>query len=203
MKKFTISLFLIFLFIYALLADNKKPSWKTNHINGYATECMMDKFFLYNDNWQKIEGEYGRNGIDGLYIKQKNNIIKEVLITESKYNRSHLGYIKKGTIKQMSKEWILAKLKILQKYHKNSPYYKQLITHVKNNHYRARLFKLKPVGSQRFKIILYRIKNKDDACSLKKIKISELTIDFEAPKESFEQEMVKAFRQCHRYGTSL
>jgi hypothetical protein len=198
MKKLFITLFLSILFLYTLFADNKKPSWKKNHINGYATECMMDRFFRYNDNWQRIEGEHGRNGIDGLYIKQKNNIIKEVLITESKYNHSRLGKIKKGTIRQMSKEWILAKLKILQKYHKNSPFYKQLITHVQNNHYRARLFKLKPLKNGKYKIILYHIKNKTDNKSITKHNKTEIIIDFKNPKNSFESDMIDTYNKCQR-----
>jgi len=196
MKKLFPLFFFFGISMYTLFADKPKSTWQTNHINGYATECMMDRFFRYNDNWQRIEGEHGRNGIDGLYIKVKNNKVIDILVAESKYNHSRLGSIKKGTIKQMSKEWILAKLRILKKYHKKSPYYKQIITHVKNNHYRARLIKLKPLKNEKYKIILYQIKNKNDGKSLKKVKQNELIIDFVNPKNSFEKNMKEAYFKC-------
>jgi hypothetical protein len=199
MKKSYIALILFGIFLYTLFADKPKSLWKTNQINGYATECMMDKFFRYNDNWQRLEGEHGKNGIDGLYIKVKNNKVIDILIAESKYNHSRLGSIKKGTIKQMSKKWILAKLKILQRYNPDNPYYKQIITHVQNNHYRARLFKLKPLKDGKYKIILYHIKNKKDEKSLTKLKKSEIIINPKHPKNNFESDMIEAFTKC-RHG---
>ncbi len=77
---------------------------RKNLINGTSAECMMDAFFLYNSNWQKIEGENGTHGIDGLYIKTYHDNITDVLVAESKWNTSRLGSTKKGTIKQMSKD---------------------------------------------------------------------------------------------------
>lgn len=57
----------------------------------------MHKFYT-NSGWIKIEGEVGRNGIDGLYYQKKNGVIREVLVAESKWNKSRLGKSgKKGT----------------------------------------------------------------------------------------------------------
>ncbi len=87
---------------------------------------------MYQQNWQKIEGERGANGIDGLYIKSDGDAITEVLIAESKYNRSRLGFIKKGTIKQMSKSWILQNLKLSKPQNPNIINFDQIISLVTN-----------------------------------------------------------------------
>ena len=91
------------------IENNEQPLTKNqikarkNLINGTSAECMMDSFFLHDNNWQKIEGENGIHGIDGLYIKTSHDNISDVLVAESKWNSSRLASTKKGTIKQMSK----------------------------------------------------------------------------------------------------
>ncbi|NOR56837.1 MAG: hypothetical protein GQ531_11620 [Sulfurovum sp.] len=75
---------------------------RLNILNGYATECVMHKFYS-NTGWTQIEGEVGRNGIDGLYYKKKNVIIGEVLVAESKWNTARLGRSGENKyLKQMS-----------------------------------------------------------------------------------------------------
>ncbi|MCB4764140.1 MAG: hypothetical protein LGB78_09650 [Sulfurovum sp.] len=64
--------------------------------------------FYTQSGWVQVEGEIGRNGIDGLYYKKKNGVIKDVLVAESKWNTSRLGRSGKNkAVKQMSKEWVL------------------------------------------------------------------------------------------------
>ena len=72
-----------------------------------VNECVMHKFYT-DTGWTRIEGEVGRNGINGLYFKKKNDVIKEVLVAESKWNKSKLGWSGKNKlVHQMSQEWVL------------------------------------------------------------------------------------------------
>jgi len=184
MKKFTL--------ILALTAILHATS--QNHINGYATECMMDSFFMYGQKWQKIDGENGSHGIDGLYIKYHDNHISDILVAESKYNHSQLGWTKKHTIKQMSKAWIIQKLKEAKPNNSKVKHYDEIITLVKKGVYRARLFRLKPLLKDRFKIILYNIKSKSTRVT--KRKISQKLINITHPKNNFEKAMAKNFLRC-------
>jgi hypothetical protein len=103
-------------------------------------------YFYRSTGWTQIESEVGRNGIDSLYLKKKNGVIREVLVAESKWNTSRLGKSgKKKLIKQMSQEWVLRTLKRLQKLKPMSEYSK-VVKLVENDPYRARLFKMFPVG---------------------------------------------------------
>jgi len=58
-----------------------------------------------------------------------------VLVTESKWNTSRLGTTKKGTIKQMSKRWILDKLKEAKPHNPHVKNYDQISTLVKKGIY--------------------------------------------------------------------
>lgn len=85
----------------------------------------MHKFYT-NTGWEQIEGEVGRNGIDGLYLKRKQGVIREVLVAESKWNKSRLGRSGENKlVKQMSQEWVLGTMERLQKY-KPLPEYEQV-----------------------------------------------------------------------------
>jgi len=168
---------------------------KVNIINGASAECVMHRFYT-NSGWIQIEGEVGRNGIDGLYYKKKHDMIREVLVSESKWNTSRLGLSGKGkTVKQMSQEWVIRTLKRLQKY-KPIPEYASILKLIKNGQYRARLFKLKPVGKESIQIIIYKIKNKG-LKTFDKIKETQLKpININTPRNSFEQGIVKAYNDC-------
>ncbi len=84
-----------------------------HEVNGNSAECVMHKFYT-NTGWSQIEGEVGRNGIDGLYYKKKKGVIREVLVAESKWNKSRLGRSGKNKlVKQMSQEWVLRTLRKL------------------------------------------------------------------------------------------
>ncbi len=142
------------------------------------------------------EGENGSHGIDGFYIKISQNNITDVLVAESKWNTSRLGSTKKDTIKQMSKIWILDKLKEAKPHNPEIKNFDQISIFVKHNTYRARLFKLKPLNADRLKIILYSIKNKSDDKDIEKIDKSEIILDIKYPKNLFHKEMIKVYLGC-------
>ncbi len=166
-----------------------------NIINGASTECVMHHFYT-NTGWIQIEGEIGRTGIDGLYYKKKNNTIKEVLVAESKWNTSRLGFSGKNkTVKQMSKEWVLRTMdKLVKKM--DTKTYKTMRKLISHGQYRARLFKLKPMGDSSIQITIYKIKNKG-LKAFDKIKDTQLRpIDINAPSDDFERDVVKAYNDC-------
>ena len=198
LSKITMRIFLFFL-LWSLCAwaSGSGVQGKLNIINGASTECVMHYFYTQS-GWTKIEGEVGRNGIDGLYYKKKNNIIREVLVSESKWNTSRLGLSGKGrTVRQMSKEWVIRTLKRLQKY-KPVPEYPSILKLVQNGQYRARLFRLKPMRKSAIQITVYKIQNKG-LKTFDKIRDTKLPlIDINAPKNSFERGVVRAYNGCRK-----
>jgi len=192
-------IFILIFFVSALfsrdISTDSKIQGRLNIVNGASAECVMHQFYTQS-GWVQVEGEIGRNGIDGLYYKKKNGVIKDVLVAESKWNTSRLGFSGKGkTIKQMSQKWVARMLKRLQKY-KSIPKYTSILKFVKNGQYRARLFKMKPVGKESIQIIIYKIKNKG-LKTFEKIKETQLKpININAPKNRFEREIVKAYNDC-------
>ena len=197
-------LFSIFLFANTpYVMKDSKIQGRLNIVNGYSSECMMHEFYT-STGWIKIEGEIGRNGIDGLYYKMKNSHIKEVLVAESKWNSSRLGRSGKNKlIKQMSKEWVLRTMNKLQR-HKPLPEYQSIKKLIEHDQYRARLFKVIPKGSDSIQIDIYTLKNKGqhefDTFVERKLDL----INLKTPKNSFERKMVKAYNSCratalHKY----
>lgn len=179
--------------------SKKQIQAKLNIVNGYATECVMDYFYT-NSKWFKIEGEVGRNGIDGLYIKKKNNIVREVLVAESKWNTSKLGKSGKNKLtKQMSQKWVLRTLNRLKKFGTIKDY-KTIKKFIEHNQYRARLFKLLPIENNAIQIKLFKIKNKSfdtyDIFTERDLP----PIILNSPKNSFEKNIVSAYNQCRSKG---
>jgi len=168
---------------------------RLNIVNGASAECVMHKFYT-NSGWIQIEGEIGRNGIDGLYYKKKNNTIKEVLVSESKWNTSRLGFSGKNkTVKQMSKEWVLRTMNKLIKKSPTMPY-DTLKRFIEANQYRARLFKLKPLTNNQIQITIYKIKNKG-LKAFDEIRDTQLKpININSPKSNFEKQMIQAYNLC-------
>ena len=75
--------------INVLIPENSHNSIEIQFIH---LNQVMDYFFLNSNQklgWQKIEGmSDGRHGIDGLYVKVVNDIVKDVMVAESKWNTS-------------------------------------------------------------------------------------------------------------------
>ena len=154
--------------------------------------------FYTQSGWIQVEGEIGRNGIDGLYYKKKNGVIKDVLVAESKWNTSRLGRSGKNkAVKQMSQEWVLRTMNKLI-YKMPSKIYSTLKYFIKNDQYRARLFRLKPKSNNMIQISIYKIKNKG-LKAFDEIKDRQLPpISITIPRNSFEQRMVKAYNDCRK-----
>ena len=196
MKKILLlSLTLITLSLGRDIPSDNKIQGRLNIINGASAECVMHQFYTQS-NWTQIEGEIGRNGIDGLYYKSKKGKIKEVLVAESKWNSSKLSKSGKNkTIKQMSQEWVLKTMKKLIKKNPSMPY-STLTKFIQQDQYRARLFRLKPTANNGIQITIYKIKNKG-LKAFDKIKDTKLDpIDINKPKNSFETSMRDAYNEC-------
>jgi len=121
----------------------KYPNMTLTHINqkiGSINENIMNKYFQ-STGWKKIEGEVGRNGIDGLFIKKENGVIVDVLVVESKYNKSGLQHTQNG--QQMTQQWILSKIENLQKKYPEDENYNVIKRHIENNNHRTLLWNLK------------------------------------------------------------
>ena len=178
------------------ITDNQVQG-RLNIVNGYSTECVMHKFYT-NSGWTQIEGEVGRNGIDGLYYKKKKGVIREVLVAESKWNKSRLSRSGKNKlVKQMSQEWVLRTLNKLQK-HKPLPEYKSIKKLVKNDQYRARLFKMFPVGKDKIQIHIYKIKNKGMGSFDTFIENTLRPITIAEPANSFERGILESYDRCRK-----
>jgi len=174
---------LLFLLISQLslfaLSDSKNIAFQHEAIkgmfNGDVAENVMHDYFK-NSGWSQLEGNVGRNGIDGLYVKRKNGVIADVLFVESKYNSSKLSKTKDGS-KQMSKQWLSKKLDTLmvdakKKGHtKNMKEYENILNLVKKDHYKARLWKFIPKGEGKYLIEVKKIVSN----GFSNIKISALT----------------------------
>lgn len=198
-KNLLLSLLLFTSLIARDIPRDSKIQGRLNIVNGASAECVMHKFYT-NSGWIRIEGEIGRNGIDGLYYKKKNDIIKEVLVSESKWNTSRLGRSGKNkTVKQMSQEWVLRIMDKLIKKMDNKTYHtlKEFILH---DQYRARLFRLRPKKNNTIQISIYKIKNKG-LKAFDEIKDTQLKpIEINNPRNSFETQMVQAYNSCrNRY----
>ncbi len=185
----------VFFLSTTYIMKEKKIQGRLNIVNGYSAECLMHQFYT-SSGWIKIEGEVGRNGIDGLYYKKKNGQVSEVLVAESKWNSSKLGQNDKNKlIQQMSKVWLLFAMDKLKKY-KPLPEYNSIQNIIKNDQYRARLFKVIPVGKKGISINIYTLKNKDPYTFDTLVERKLNTIDLKNPQNIFEKNMLKAYNSC-------
>ncbi|NOR56500.1 MAG: hypothetical protein GQ531_09855 [Sulfurovum sp.] len=183
--------------------SDSKIQGRINIVNGASAECVMHQFYKQS-GWIQIEGEIGRNGIDGLYYKKKGDKVKEVLVSESKWNTSRLGRSGKNkAVKQMSQEWVLRTMDKLIKKNPSMPY-STLKRFIENDQYRARLFRLKPISNNQIQITIYKIKNKGLKAFDETMDTQLKPIDINSPKNSFEIQMVQAYNECrsqylHKY----
>lgn len=168
-------------------------------VKGDISENMMDWYFK-NSKWEKLEGEVGSNGIDGLYVKRdKDGNIKDVMVVESKYNKSKLGDTLNG--KQMSKEWVEAKLNELEKANPENKDYPQVKNHIENGNYRARLWQMKEIdGNLEIKISeVLSDGNKVELSDLKgssDYKINKFqSINLENPEGKYQQKVSDSYKE--------
>ena len=171
-----------------------------NHKIGQIGESVMTKFFTAS-GWKQIPGEVGRNGIDGLFVKRdKNGNIIDVIFAESKYNTSRLK-LTKADGQQMSKKWLLAKIKRLDEAHPNNPDYKRLRSMVENDQYRARLINTNVKDGQLI-VKMKSVHDKGERVALSSVKPGENTkgsfiknrvINLSNPQGNYQKEIVKIF----------
>ena len=160
----------------------------------------MDKYFI-KSGWKKIEGEVGRNGIDGLYVKyDKRGNIKDVMLVEAKYGKAQLN----RKTNQMSKEWSLKKIDELIKKYPNNPEYKIIKKRIEQGNYRARLWKMKEEDG---KLVIDLKKIKSDSSDVvvenltggEKTKINykdNVIIDLNNPKSPFHKEVANWYKEA-------
>ena len=95
----------------------------------------------------------------------------------------------------MSQRWVLRTLDRLQR-HKPLPEYQTIKKLVQYDQYRARLFKMFPVGTDKIQIHIYKIKNKGantfDTFSENKLKPIIMT----HPRNNFEREILSSYNSC-------
>ncbi len=181
----------------------KYPHMSLGQINikvGTINENMMNRYFQ-STGWTKIEGEVGRNGIDGLFIKRKNGVIRDVFIVESKYNKSGLQYTDNG--QQMTKQWIMAKVKKLQAKYPDNPDYKVIEKYIEKDIYRAALWNLKTTDDTLI-VSLKQVHDKSgkiltsDFKGGEKMKINykgNQEIDIKYPKNDFHKKIVDWYKE--------
>lgn len=115
-----------------------------NHKVGELNERVMNNYYK-ESGWKQLPGEVGRNGIDGLFVKQRRDgSIRDVLISESKFNLSPLGYTNHG--RQASQEWTLKKLDEVYRA-TGDPRYLEVRQFVERGMHRNILWRMRPVES--------------------------------------------------------
>lgn len=162
---------------------------------GKLSENMMTRFFE-RTGWSKIEGEVGRQGIDGLFVKRsRNGMVTDVLVVESKYDSSQLNQTKAGM--QMSKSWALEKIRTLQSKYPNDRQYSQIEDYLQKDMYRSRLWQM-VVKENNISIDLKKIDSMDDTVIVTDLRGGEKTkinysgnntISINAPESSFHKEI--------------
>ena len=91
---------------------NNTAHSRSLNVKGNLTESLMDDFY-HKDGWEKLDSKYGRQGIDGLYVKRhRNGAIKDFIVVDGKSGSSQLGNTQHG--KQLSPKWIKHNIKKLK-----------------------------------------------------------------------------------------
>ncbi|MBK9684532.1 MAG: hypothetical protein IPO59_15070 [Betaproteobacteria bacterium] len=184
-----------------LLRQPARNLTQANQAIGDIGEQVMIRHFE-STGWTRIEGQVGRSGIDGLFVKRNaDGVVREVLAVESKYNTSALKPTNHG--QQMSREWVEMKLQNLLKRQPDEATYRQVEKLVNGGYYRARLWTIR-VDKGEIQIDLQRVRSASD-------KVDELIDDpgtrvsappevilISAPRNSFEKTIVDAYQQALR-----
>lgn len=160
---------------------------QVNHAVGEINERLMLRFYE-NSGWKAVDGQVGRTGFDGLFVKYDDaGSIRDLLIVESKFNTSTLKSTNHG--RQMSDEWVRKKIQDLLIKSPESQTYQEIERMIDQRAYRARLWNLK-ADNGKASIELKSIHNKDDSVALLNVADAEglpRVIDFQAPRNDFER----------------
>ncbi|MGP9676883.1 MULTISPECIES: hypothetical protein [unclassified Halomonas] len=131
-----------------------------NHKVGELNERVMNAYYT-SSSWRQLPGEVGRNGIDGLFVKYRSDrSIRDVLVSESKYNFSPLGNTQHG--RQMSQQWTLRKIDNLYRTTGDSRYL-EVRRFVEQGTHRNILWRLMPSADSNRAYIIQRQRIRDDS----------------------------------------
>jgi len=179
--------------------------------NGNVAEEFMGKYFK-NSGWRQLPGEVNSNGIDGLFVKIKDGVVKDVMFVESKFKGKGLPSMKNGEMAisqsgiekttdgamQMSKKWSLKKIDALIE--KGDPkyknYYKEIRKYVENGSVKKRYFGFTKLADGKLKMTIEHIEDIGDnkirisRANGSRSKLTDLTFDPKNPKSSFEKKLL-------------
>ncbi|MBK6851956.1 MAG: hypothetical protein IPG93_10120 [Burkholderiales bacterium] len=171
---------------------------QANQKVGAVSEQVMVRHFE-SSGWQRIEGQIGRNGIDGLFEKRNGEgVVREVLVVESKYNTSTLKPTNFG--QQMSRDWVEKKLLHLRERQPDDATYRQVEKLIVGGYYRARLWTMR-VDSGELRIELLRVRSASDKVDNliedpgTRVLVPPEVIRLSAPRDSFEKTIVAAYKE--------
>ncbi len=97
----------------------------------------------------------------------------------------------------MSQEWVLRTLSRLQKYNP-IPEYGSIEKLVRNDMYRARLFRMLPIGEDKIQITMYKVKNKGMKSFDTIIETKLKPITMNKPQNNFEKDVLESYNRCRR-----
>ena len=166
---------------------------QANHEVGALTERLMHRYFE-SGGWTRVQGEVGRQGIDGLYVQIRRGVVKDVLIAESKYNTSVMKSTGSGT--QMSPDWIRRKVENLRARFPDEKVYPDIQRFVDNGSYRALLWEVR-IDQEVLQVSLTKLIGKGGAVErsmdpstdgLRTVPVSRIHLD--APANDFEKRLL-------------
>jgi hypothetical protein len=164
---------------------------QAHHAVGSLNENLMIRYFEHS-GWTRIEGQVGRTGFDGLFVKYDGTTIKDVLVAESKYNTSSLQETNHGI--QMSETWIRRKVVELKERFPEADIYRTLDAYIEAGAYRSVLWNLK-IEDDAMQIAISTVKGKGGDVSVVETAASDLailgepvtnSIKLKAPNNKFE-----------------
>lgn len=166
---------------------------QANQEVGALTERLMHRYFE-SSGWTRVQGEVGRQGIDGLYVQIRRGVVKDVLIAESKYNTSVMKSTGAGM--QMSPDWVRRKVENLRARFPDEKFYTDIQRFVDNASYRALLWEAK-IDEEVLQISLTKLIGKGGAVErstassidgLRAVPVSRIQLD--APANDFEKRLL-------------
>lgn len=184
-----------------LLRQPARNLTQANQAIGDISEQVMIRHFE-SSGWTRIEGQVGRSGIDGLFVKRNaDGVVREVLAVESKYNTSALQPTNHG--QQMSREWVEKKLRNLRERQPDEATYRKVEELVNGGYYRARLWTMR-VDKGEIQIALQRVRSASNKVDVliddpgTRVSVPPEVIRISAPKNSFEKTIADAYQQALR-----
>ena len=168
---------------------------QAHHVVGELNEHLMTRYFEHT-GWTRINGQIGRTGIDGLFIKRRGKVMAQVLVAEGKYNTSSLQSTNFGV--QMSDEWVRRKMVELKQRFPNESVYQEIDEFIKAGAYRAVLWDLR-VEEAALKIGINEVTSNGARVDIARASSTEIAnlsspftnrIELKSPRNSFEEQVL-------------